>query len=217
GALSDRILQLITAEADFLGSKLISPSGAVANGYDIGAGAADPSPTDLAAESAAIRALLDAYLVTSDASYRLQATAVYQDLEQRFWMDDVLAFRTTAGVDSPLKYTPARFGMLEGALRQYYKLVAGNPSRAQEGATVLQRIKRSFKLIANGWNDLDQDDRIQYPEECLTTGIEMGERALTGEFGNPGDNGDRERDCIREISFVHLPAALGAELDLTRP
>jgi len=216
GTLSNHLFQLIALEANFLASHLISPSGAVANGYDLAAGAADPSPTDLASEAAAIRGLLEAYLATSDENYRLQAVAVYQDLESRFWMSDVLAFRTTAGVDDPLQYTPARFGMLHGALRQYYKLVASQASRAPEGVEVLQRIKRTFKLVVNGWNDLNQDDRIQYPGECMDTGLEMGERALTGELGNPGDDGDREKDCIREISYVHLPAALGSELDLSR-
>ncbi len=216
GTLSNHVFQLIALEANFLASRLISSSGAVANGYDVAAGSPDPSPTDLASETAAIRGLLEAYLATSDENYRLQAVAVYQDLEDRFWMSDVMAYRTTAGMDDPLEYTPTRFGMLHGALRQYYKLVASQASRAAEGAQVLQRIKRTFKLVANGWNDLNQDDQIQYPNECMGTGIEMGERALTGELGNPGNDGDREHDCIREISYVKLPAALGAELDLSR-
>ncbi len=213
GTLSAHLIQLIAMEADFLSGKLISSSGAVANGYDLGTGTADPSPSDLASEAAAIRGLLEAYLATSNESYRDQAIAVYQDLESRFWMSDAMVFRTTAGVDDLMQYTPARFGMLWGALRQYYKLVA---SQNAEGPVVLQRIKRTFKRVVNGWNDLNQDDTIQYPGECMHTGIEMGERALTGELGNPGDDGDRERDCVREISYVGLPAALGSELDLSR-
>ncbi len=216
GSLSAHILVLITAEADFLADKLIAPDGAVANGYELDAGNADPGPTDLAAETAAIRGLLEASLATSNQAYRTKAKAVFQDLQRRFWMSDVLAFRTTAGVDQPMQYTPARFGMLQGALRQYYELVGSNPSDLEEGAIALQQIKRMFKLVANGWNDLNQDDHIQYPEECLASGLEMAERALTGELGEPGDDGDREHDCIREISYVHLPAALGAELDLSR-
>ena len=44
----------------------------------------------------------------------------------------------------------------------------------------------------------------------------MGERALTGELARPEDRGDRDRDCVVEISAVQRPAALGAELVLQR-
>jgi hypothetical protein len=115
-----------------------------------------------------------------------------------------------------MKYTPQRFGMLHGALRQYYKLVAAAPSRAAEGQEVLNRIKRTFKLVVNGWNDINQDDRIQYPEECLAARLEMAERALTGELGHAQDQGDRDSDCVKELSTVYLPAALASEVDLVR-
>jgi hypothetical protein len=46
--------------------------------------------------------------------------------------------------------------------------------------------------------------------------MEMAERALTGELGHPGDNGDRDHDCVMELSYRSLPAAMGAELDLSR-
>jgi hypothetical protein len=47
--------------------------------------------------------------------------------------------------------------------------------------------------------------------------MEMGERALTGELGNPGDDGDRDTDCVREISWVTRPAAMAGELDIYPP
>ena len=59
----------------------------------------DPSPTALESEASAIRGLLDAYLATSDTNYRIAAERVYADLDARFWMSDVRAFRTTAGVE----------------------------------------------------------------------------------------------------------------------
>ncbi|MHB8419685.1 MAG: hypothetical protein ACYDCL_16535 [Myxococcales bacterium] len=216
GTLQGHVISLIAAEASFLSQKLVAPSGAVANGYDLSAGAADPSPTDLASEAAAIRGLLDAYLATSNATYRQTAIQIYQDLQARFWMADVQAFRTTAGVDDPMQYTPLRVGLLSGAMRQYYKLVASSPGREAEADGGLQELKRSYKLIVNGWNDRDQSNTIQYPIECAGTGMEMGERALTGELGHPQDDGDRDHDCVQEISYVSLPAALGAELDITR-
>jgi len=216
GGLSAHIVDLIRMEGNFLVRDLVTADGGVVNSFDLSTQVPDSSPTDLASEAAAIRALLEVYLVTSEEPFRDLSEAIYQDMSNRFWMADILAYRTTAGVDSPMQYTPQRFGLLHGALRQYYKLVASQASQGTEGALVLQRIKRTFKLVVNGWNDLNQDDRIQYPGECMDTGLEMGERALTGELGNPGDDGDREKDCIREISYVHLPAALGSELDLSR-
>jgi hypothetical protein len=127
-------------------------------------------------------------------------------------MDDVRCFRTTIGQDNPVQFTPIRFGLLSGALRQYYKLVASNPGNEAEGAALLQEVKRSYKLVLNGWDDINQDDIIQYPQECLGAGMEMGERALTAEL--PGD-GDWDSDCVKEIAVLGLPAALGAELDIS--
>jgi hypothetical protein len=216
GTLASHVLDILKAEADFLTTQLIDPQGAVANGYDLASSSADPSPTTLESETSALLALLDAYLATSDQTYRVAAQGVYADLGARFWMEDVRLYRTTAGQDDVMAYTPIRFGMLQGALRQYYKLVAGGPGRAAEGTELLRRIARLYKLVLNGWDDFNQDDIIQYPDECLFGGLQMGERALTGELGHPVDKGDRDHDCIREISKVGLPAALGEELDLER-
>jgi hypothetical protein len=223
GSLQNHIITLIEAEASFLASKLISPSGAVANGYNLQTQTADPSPTDLAAEAGAIRGLIEAYLATSNDAYRTLATSVYADLQARFWMTDILCFRTTAGIDSPMQFTPLRFGLLSAGLRQYYELIASNPGQEAVGTALLAEIKRSYKLILNGWNDRNQDDIVQYPEECTTNdggfigvGLEMAERALTGELGHFGDDGERDHDCVKELSYRSLPAAMGAELEISR-
>ncbi len=216
GTLASHVLELLRAEADFLTTNLVDSHGAVANGYDLASSSVDPSPTLLESETSALLALLEAYLATSEQSYRTAAESVYADLDARFWMEDLRLYRTTAGQDDRMAYTPLRFGMLQGALRQYYKLVASGPGHAAEGAELLQRIARLYKLVLNGWDDFNQDGVIQYPDECLWGGLEMGERALTGELGHPVDQGDRDHDCIREISKVGLPAALGEELDLER-
>ncbi|HUB08995.1 MAG TPA: hypothetical protein VMB50_18445 [Myxococcales bacterium] len=216
GTLEAHLTDLIRAEADFLSVKLVGPSGSVANGYDLSAEAADGSATDIASELAAIRGLLDAYLATSDNKYRELATVVYADLQQRFWMNDVRCFETTAGVTDLMQYTPLRFGFLTGALRQYYKLVASSPAQQGQGAQLLAELVRSYKLVLNGWDDRNEDDVVQYPDECLATGMEMAERALTGELGHPQDEGDRDHDCVKELSYRGLPAALGAELDIRR-
>ncbi|MHB8419687.1 MAG: hypothetical protein ACYDCL_16545 [Myxococcales bacterium] len=216
GTLEAHLVDLIRAEADFLSAKLVGPSGAVANGYDLAAGSADGSPTTLESELGAIRGLLEAYLATSDEKYRELATLVYADLQQRFWMSDVRCFQTTAGVKDLMQFTPLRFGLLTGALRQYYKLVASSPAQQDEGAQLLAELVRSYKLVLNGWDDRNQDGILQYPDECLITGMEMAERALTGELGHPQDSGDRDHDCVKELSYRGLPAALGAELDIRR-
>jgi hypothetical protein len=214
GTLEAHIIDLIRAEADFLASKLVDQSGAVANGYDLRQRAKDPSATTIEAESGAIRGLLEAYLATSDTRYRTLAATVYQDLGQRFWLEGAKSYRTTAGVDAPMRYTPIRFGLLQGALRQYYKLVASGPGHQAEGMLLLERVKRTMKLILNGWDDRNGDDRLQYPDECDGAGLELGERALTQELGHLMDMGDGDKDCVKEISHAMLPAALGAELDL---
>jgi hypothetical protein len=216
GTLSNHIIALIRLQADFLVAKLVSSSGAVANSFNLATNSADTSPTRMEAEAAAIRGLLDAYLATSDTSYRTVATQVYADFVQRFWVGDLLVFRTIAGNDNTFDYSPLGFAMFSGALRQYYKLVASQPGRETEAQDLLAKFKRMHKLILNGWDDVNANDQVDWPMECIGAGLQMGERALTGEFAKPSDNGDRDQDCVKEISAAGLPAALGANLELTR-
>src|SRR5262249_42480295 len=105
GTLQSHITTLITAQADFLVSKLIDANGAVANSYHLVAGTTDGRAALLESEAGAGRGLPEAYLATSQQKYRDSAMTVYADLQQRFWMDDVRCFRTTAGVDDPMDYT----------------------------------------------------------------------------------------------------------------
>ncbi|MGZ3439213.1 MAG: hypothetical protein ACXVDD_06845, partial [Polyangia bacterium] len=214
--LAARTLALITAQADFLADKLADANGAVANSYDVAAGTRDTTPTRLESEAAVIRALLDAYLATSNERYRQAAMRIYGDLERRFWMLDVRAFRTVAGESNRIVWTPLAHGTLQGALRQYWKLVARRPGNERVAAELLERVKRQNKLVLNGWDDANGDDLVQYPAECTGAGLEMGERALTGELARVDDHGDRDHDCVVEISLAKRPAALAAELVLQR-
>jgi hypothetical protein len=216
GTLQARLTALVRAQADFLVAKLLKADGSVANGYDLAAGAADGAPTTLEAEASAVRALLEAYLATSDNRYRTRALDVYADLEARFWMEDARIFRTTAGQSDHLHYTPLRFATLQAALRQYYKLVASAPARQAEGKVLLERLLRLNKLVLNGWDDRNRDGVVQWPAECLGGRLQMGERVLSGELGLPEDLGDRDHDCVPEISLSGMPAALGADLELFR-
>jgi hypothetical protein len=214
--LPARVLALITAQADFLAARLVNSDGSVANGYDLAAGTPDASPTAIESEASAIRGLLDAYLATSDERYRQTAVRVYADLERRFWMSDVRTFRTVAGVDDKIVWNPIRFGTLSGALRQLWKLWAGRPGRERMAAELLERWKRTFKLVGNGWDDANADDQLAWPDECTGAGLQMGERALTGELSHRLDGPDRDHDCVQEIGAVKLPSALAAEIVLTR-
>jgi hypothetical protein len=214
--LPARMLQLIRAEADFIVNSLVKTSGAVANGYDLAAGKPDNTATNLESEASAIRGLLEAYLATSDNRYRLAAEHIYDDLDQRFWMADVRAYRTTAGVSDVMTWTPTAFGTLQGALRQYWKLVATQSGSEDVAGEVLARVLRTNKLVANGWDDFNDDSVVQYTSECTGAGLQQGERALTGELALPEDKGDRDHDCVLEIGQAQAPAALAATLILRR-
>lgn len=215
GTLSERIRDLIRMQADFIADKLLDEKGAAADSYDLGKGARSASPAGLEAQGAAIRGLLEAYLATSDVRYRDRAAAAFSVLEKSFWMADVRLYRTTAGESSTMVYAPRQFGMLHGALRQYYKLVASRPGHAEEADLVLARIGRLMKLVVNGWNDENKDGVVQ-ATECLGGRLQMAERALTGELSVAVDKGDRDRDCVPDIATAGLPAALAAELVIER-
>jgi hypothetical protein len=214
--LPARMLQLIRAQADFIADKLMAADGSVANAYDLDAGAPDDSPTRLESEASAIRGLLDAYLATSDTKYRQAAVRVYQDLEQRFWIKDARAYRTTAGVSDTLTFSPLVFGSIQAALRQYWKIVGAQPGNEQLAAEILERVQRLNKLILNGWDDANADNSVQYPDECTGAGLQMAERALTGELSHASDGADRDHDCVPEISSARLPSALAGEIVLRR-
>jgi hypothetical protein len=47
-------------------------------------------------------------------------------------------------------------------------------------------------------------------------GLQMAERALTGELSHDEDLGDRDHDCVPEIAVAKLPSALAAQVVLKR-
>ena len=77
-----------------------------------------------------------------------------------------------------MTFTPRRFGLLQGALRDIYELVA-RPARAtrRSGALIEDRVARLNKLVLNGWDDRDEDGVIEWPGECAQLG--------TGPDGQP--------------------------------
>lgn len=215
GTVESRIVSLVRDQARFLAENVMGSDGLAANAIDLSTGASDGTPTTLAAQAALVRGLLEAYLVTSDESFRQASLVAYEALERDFWMNDVLAYRTTFGVDDRMEYTPENFGTLQGALRQYYKLVALQPGFEAEAEKLLSRVERSFKLVANGWNDKN-GDKVVDSGECMGASFQMAERALTGELSHIQDAGDRDHDCVPDLATAGLPAALGGMFVLER-
>lgn len=215
GPLGGRVLDLIKAQGDFLADKLLDADGLAVNGWDVAADKADATPTTLESQAGAIRGLLEAYLATSNEHYRQRATQAYDMLEKKFWMGDVHLYQTTLGEPSKMTFTPRSFGALHGALRQYWKLVANLPGNEKVAAEVLNRIAMGLKLVVNGWNDTNGDSLVQ-PAECLGAGLQLAERALTGEFSVAADKGDRDHDCVPDIATAGVSASLAAELVIER-
>ena len=226
--LAQRIQQLIKAQADFLDSKLVGVDGKAVNGYDLLTSKADADVTSLEAQAAAVRGLLEAYLATSNTAYRNRAQTAYQLMEQSFFNQQLRIYRPNLTEDTTFTFTPNRYGVLQGALREMYNLVglrAGQDTLRTELETRLGRLR---KLVLNGWDDRNNDNKVDYPAECMQVratlprgGLQLAERALTGELGllnseERSQTSDRDHDCVPEIDDALLPASLGAAVVIVR-
>jgi len=238
-AFSARLDALIESLSAVFYDRLTTADGHAYGGWNLAAAAPTDGGTNLDAQSSAIRGLLVAYLATGQTLYRDRAFAVFQRLESAFYDPQARVYRPTPGdTSATLTFTPRRFGILQGALRDTYELIALLPGNATLASLIEDRIARLDKLVLNGWDDRDQDELIEWPQECahLGTGpdgqplglggLQMGERVLSGESGSladkpGGDAGprvpatDREHDCVPEISAVGLPAALADSVTFT--
>ena len=232
-----RLDQLIDSLSAVFYDQMTTPDGVAFAGWDLTAGAPVDDGSSLDAHTAAIRGLLIAYLATGDAKYRDRATSVFTRLDSAFYDPNARIYRTVAN-DASLQvtFTPRRFGLLQGALRDIYELVALLPGNQAMADLVLARVGRLNKLVLNGWDDREEDQSqgIDWPKECVRVvdglprgGLEMAERTLTGELGSLGDaltdagpaariiTTDREHDCVPEISAAGLPAALASSITFT--
>ena len=100
--------------------------------------------------------------------------------------------------------------------------MASRPGSEALAHTVQGHLARLVKLVLNGWDDRNGDGVVNWPDECVYVmgglprgGLQMAERALTGEtgmdpMGHPSP--DRDHDCVPEISAALLPSALAAEV-----
>ncbi len=233
-----RLDALIDALSGVFYDHLTTADGHAYAGWNLATGSPTDSGSSLDAHAAAIRGLLVAYLATGQTKYRDRAASVYGRLEGAFYDPNARVYRTTAGdTSSTLTYTPRLFGVLEGALRDTYEIIALMPGNGATASLLEERVERLIKLVLNGWDDRDQDQNVEWPQECASTttlpdggtlvhgGLQMAERVLSGESGSvadkPGDGGarvitsDREHDCVPEVSAVGLPSALANSVTFT--
>jgi hypothetical protein len=234
-----RLDALIESLSSVFYVKLTTADGVAYGGWSLATNAPTDSGANLDAHSAAIRGLLVAYLSTGQTKYRDRAAAVFKRLESAFYDPNARVYRPTPGdASATVTFTPRRFGILQGALRDTYELIAVLPGNEAMASLVSDRVARLNKLVLNGWDDRDQDQTIEWPEECAHLGsgpdgqplglggLQMGERVLSGESGSVADKPsadagprvpatDREHDCVPEISAVGLPSALASSVTFT--
>ncbi len=233
-----RLDALIAALANVFYDKLTTAAGVAYAGWDAAGATPTDTGTSLDAHSAAVRGLLVAYLATGQTKFRDRAAQVFARLDATFYDAGARIYRPTAGDTSlTVTFTPRRFGLLQGALRDTYELIATRPGQDALAARVLDRVGRLDKLVLNGWDDRNEDQMVDWPGECAQLGtgpdgqpmgkggLQMAERTLSGETGSlapftpdAGDRvitTDREHDCVPEISAAKLPAALANSVTFT--
>jgi hypothetical protein len=127
-----------------------------------------------------------------------------------------------------------RFAMLEASFRDMYELLGNQPGQEVLGQLIQTRLTRLIKLVLNGWDDRNENEVVDYPQECATLangqphgGLQLAERALSGETGSVSDDlntytpatrvitTDRESDCVRNVAAEGLPSALADEIDFS--
>jgi hypothetical protein len=227
-----RIEALLDAQAALLYDHLTDATGRAYAGWDLAAQAPTSMDDTLDAHTAAIRGLIAASLATGDVKYEERARAVFNRLEFVFYDVGARVFGATPAPVASVEYTPLRFALLQSALRDMYELVAGRPGGETVEPGLESQVGRLNKLVLNGWDDRNQNQYVDWPDECVNVqaglprgGLQMAERTLTGETGSlqeqlgPGvmrtPTSDREHDCVPEIDDAHLPSALADSVTFT--
>jgi hypothetical protein len=219
------VRQVLLEQAAFVRDTLTTPAGSVANDAVLtnGQWVPDTAPTLVESQGAALRVLVEAWFLTQDTSYRDRAQAVARVLLTTFWSDPGRMFRGQAGGADDVVMTPERFAWLQQALRETYEgiWIPGDP--LLDRGFLEDRIQRVNKLYLNGWDDLNGDENIDDPQECLGARLQMGEQALTGEIGTE-NNGvpqpsepDQDRDCVHNIADVKVGSLLASQVHFHAP
>jgi hypothetical protein len=224
-SFSARVRQVLTAQAAFVLNTLTSSDGTVHNGATVTNGhwTAMPDPASVESQSAALRVLSEAWLLTQDVIYQDRARAVAKTLLTAFWTDPARMFRQTAQGPDDIVMTPERFGWLQQGLRETYKWlwVPGDP--LLDRSVLEDRIARVNKLYLNGWDDLNGDQHVDKPGECLDARLQLGEQALTGEIASDSNGHaiqqgpDVDSDCVLNISYTDAGSVLAGAVHFHAP
>jgi hypothetical protein len=223
--IAGRLTTLLHAHADLLLNHLTDSSGNAFPGWNVMTSMPTSTTGTLDSHAAAIDGLLDAFLATGDTRYRDRAVLVYAHMESTFWDDTLRIYRSGAAADAPITFTPMRYAIVSRALRELYKLVGMMPGNDALASTLQARVTRMVKLVLNGWDDVNDDGLVDWPSECARVvgglprgGLQMAERALTGELGMAGGSAttDRDHDCVPEINAAMLPSALASSVTFAR-
>jgi hypothetical protein len=226
--LSQRVQALLLAQGALLMDGLTDGEGRAFAQWDVAQKKTTSQADTLDAHAAAVRGLFALYLATGDVRYRERAVAVYGRMSAVFYDSDARIWSAEPAPVSSVTYTPLRFALLQSALRDVYELWAVRPGNEALALELEGRIGRLDKLVLNGWDDRNYDRRVQFPAECVQVrdgraygGLQMAERALTGELGAVSEapipfgrqkTVDRELDCVPEVDDAHLPAALARSI-----
>ena len=219
---SQRVRQVFTTQATFVRDVLTKADGSVANGATFANGQAtvDPSPATLLSQTAAARALTEGFLITGDESFRDRGRAVITHLEKGFYSQPARMYRGQDAGPDQVHMNAEVFGWLQSALRETYKTlwVPGDP--VLDRAVLEDRIARANKLFLNGWDDLNGDQAVDKPQECLGARLQMAEQALTGELGRDGigrATDDRDGDCVIELAHAKVASGLASDVYFHSP
>jgi hypothetical protein len=216
-SFSPRVREVLMNQADFVLDVLTQPDGTVANGATFANGTWTPTTDATLQESqgAALRALTEAWLLSQETTYLDRARAVATKLFTAFWSEPARMFRGVAGGADDVVMTPERFAWLQQALRETYEVLWLQDDAYLGRPSLETTIARVNKLYLNGWDDLNGNQTIEKPRECLGARMQLGEQALTGEVATVGNGNlvtsgeDRESDCVLNIAFVGKASVLG--------
>jgi hypothetical protein len=217
---SQRVRQVFLTNAAFVRDVLTQADGTVANSATIAGGVATPSTdvTTIETQTAAARALTEAFLMTGDTTYSVRAQAVIKQLAAAFYSAPARMYRQTANGADQIIMTPERFAWLESALRETYKSLYVPQDPVLDRIVLEDRIERVIKLYLNGWDDLNADQVIDSPQECLAGRMQMAEQALTGELGRDGlgrPTADRDGDCVIELAHAQKASVQASQVLFT--
>ncbi len=225
GTFVARVKTILRAQGGLLYDHLTDATGRAWTGWDLSRSAPTDDQDSLDAHAAAVRGLFATFLATGDVKYRDRALAVFNRLQRVFYDPTARIYTVTPGPASTVEYTPFRFALLQSAFRDVYELVAARAGGEALAPLIENRVARLNKLVLNGWDDRNENEIVDYPDECVLFqnllprgGLQMAERTLSGETGSAQDHPlpgqirsptyDREFDCVPEIDDAHLPSAL---------